>query len=103
MSRIAVIGTGYVGLTTGVCFAHLGHDVVCADIDAAKMEMLQRGEVPILEDDSSSSSAKGFAGAACGSPSTSAARGRRCRVRLPVRADAVRREGAADLSCLRAT
>jgi UDPglucose 6-dehydrogenase len=33
-----------------VCFAHLGHDVVCADIDAAKMEMLQRGEVPILED-----------------------------------------------------
>ena len=31
MSRIAVIGTGYVGLTTGACFAHLGHEVVCAD------------------------------------------------------------------------
>jgi UDPglucose 6-dehydrogenase len=49
VSRIAVIGTGYVGLTTGVCFAHLGHNVVCADIDAAKVERLQRGEVPIVE------------------------------------------------------
>lgn len=49
MSRIAVIGTGYVGLTTGACFAHIGHDVVCADIDADKVERLQRGEIPILE------------------------------------------------------
>jgi UDPglucose 6-dehydrogenase len=49
MSRIAVIGTGYVGLTTGACFAHVGHDVVCADIDADKVARLQRGEIPILE------------------------------------------------------
>jgi len=49
MSRIAVIGTGYVGLTTGACFAHLGHRVVCADVDAGKVERLSRGEVPILE------------------------------------------------------
>jgi UDPglucose 6-dehydrogenase len=49
MSRIAVIGTGYVGLTTGACFAHLGHDVVCADVDAGKVERLSRGEVDILE------------------------------------------------------
>ena len=49
MSRIAVIGTGYVGLTTGACFSKLGHDVVCADIDEAKVAALQRGEVPILE------------------------------------------------------
>jgi UDPglucose 6-dehydrogenase len=49
MSKIAVIGTGYVGLTTGACFAHLGHDVVCADIDADKVARLQRGEIPILE------------------------------------------------------
>jgi len=49
MTKIAVIGTGYVGLTTGACFAHLGHDVVCADIDADKVERLRRGEVPILE------------------------------------------------------
>jgi UDPglucose 6-dehydrogenase len=49
MSRIAVIGTGYVGLTTGACFAHVGHDVVCADVDEDKIALLQRGEVPILE------------------------------------------------------
>jgi UDPglucose 6-dehydrogenase len=50
VSRIAVIGTGYVGLTTGACLAHLGHDVVCADIDPGKVDQLGRGEVPILED-----------------------------------------------------
>ncbi len=49
MSKIAVIGTGYVGLTTGACFAHMGHEVVCADIDEAKVASLQKGEVPILE------------------------------------------------------
>lgn len=49
-SRIAIVGTGYVGLTTGACFAELGHDVVCADIDPAKIEMLQQGEIPIHED-----------------------------------------------------
>jgi len=49
MSKIAVIGTGYVGLTSGACFAHVGHDVVCADIDADKVARLSRGEVPILE------------------------------------------------------
>ena len=49
MSRIAVIGTGYVGLTTGACFAHLGHEVVCADLIPEKVERLSRGDVPILE------------------------------------------------------
>ncbi|MER3452506.1 MAG: UDP-glucose 6-dehydrogenase [Acidimicrobiia bacterium] len=43
------MGTGYVGLTTGACFAHLGHHVVCADVVAEKVEALSRGEVPILE------------------------------------------------------
>jgi UDPglucose 6-dehydrogenase len=47
--KIAVIGTGYVGLTTGACFAHIGHDVVCADIDIDKVALLQRGEIPFLE------------------------------------------------------
>jgi len=47
--RIAVIGTGYVGLTTGACLASLGHRVVCADIDAAKIERLRDGVVDILE------------------------------------------------------
>jgi len=49
MGTVAVIGTGYVGLTTGVCLAHLGHDVVCADIDPTKVERLSRGEATILE------------------------------------------------------
>jgi len=49
MSKIAVIGTGYVGLTTGACFAHLGHEVICADIDVDKVNRLNRGEIPILE------------------------------------------------------
>jgi UDPglucose 6-dehydrogenase len=47
--RVAVIGSGYVGLTIAACFAHLGHDVVCADIDADRIERLRKSEVPILE------------------------------------------------------
>jgi UDPglucose 6-dehydrogenase len=47
--RIAVVGTGYVGLVAGTCFAESGNNVVCLDIDAAKIERLRRGEVPIYE------------------------------------------------------
>ncbi|MGE3287565.1 MAG: UDP-glucose/GDP-mannose dehydrogenase family protein [Pseudonocardia sp.] len=47
--RIAVVGTGYVGLTTGACLASLGHTVVCADIDEAKVARLCQGEVDVLE------------------------------------------------------
>jgi UDPglucose 6-dehydrogenase len=47
--RIVVVGTGYVGLTTGACLASLGHRVVCSDVDAIKVEKLSRGEVGILE------------------------------------------------------
>src|SRR5215217_570472 len=49
MSDVAVIGAGYVGLTTAACFAHLGHDVICADIDEDRIDRLNGGEVPILE------------------------------------------------------
>jgi UDPglucose 6-dehydrogenase len=48
MSRIAVIGTGYVGLTTGACLAHLGHNVVCADIDESKVDALRAGSIPVV-------------------------------------------------------
>ena len=46
---VCVIGSGYVGLTTAACFAHLGHDVVCTDIDAERVRRLKAGECPILE------------------------------------------------------
>jgi UDPglucose 6-dehydrogenase len=47
--RLVVVGAGYVGLTTGACLASLGHSVVCADVDADKVERLSRGEVEIFE------------------------------------------------------
>jgi UDPglucose 6-dehydrogenase len=49
MRRIAVIGTGYVGLATGACLASLGHRVVCADVNAERIKRLASGEVDILE------------------------------------------------------
>ncbi len=47
--RIAIIGTGYVGLVSGACFSDFGHDVVCVDKDAGKIEALERGVMPIFE------------------------------------------------------
>ncbi|WP_395613033.1 UDP-glucose dehydrogenase family protein [Allosphingosinicella sp.] len=47
--RIAIIGTGYVGLVSGACFSDFGHDVVCVDKDAAKIGALERGVMPIFE------------------------------------------------------
>ena len=47
--KITVIGTGYVGLVTGTCFAESGHDVICVDKDQSKIDALLRGEVPIYE------------------------------------------------------
>jgi len=47
--RIAMIGTGYVGLVSGACFAEFGLDVVCVDKDQSKIDRLQRGEIPIFE------------------------------------------------------
>ncbi|MCR5197307.1 MAG: UDP-glucose/GDP-mannose dehydrogenase family protein [Prevotella sp.] len=47
--NIAIVGTGYVGLVSGTCFADTGVNVTCVDVDAAKIERLQRGEIPIYE------------------------------------------------------
>src|SRR5580698_2745310 len=47
--RIAMIGTGYVGLVSGACIADFGHQVICVDKDAAKIEALKNGDIPIFE------------------------------------------------------
>lgn len=48
-AKIAMIGTGYVGLVTGACFAELGHDVICVDVDRRKIDLIRAGKLPIYE------------------------------------------------------
>ncbi|MFP4132335.1 MAG: UDP-glucose dehydrogenase family protein, partial [Thiohalospira sp.] len=47
--NVTIFGSGYVGLVTGTCLAEMGNDVVCVDVDQRKIEMLERGEIPIYE------------------------------------------------------
>jgi UDPglucose 6-dehydrogenase len=47
--KVAIFGTGYVGLVTGTCFAEMGNDVLCVDIDQAKVDALRNGQIPIFE------------------------------------------------------
>ena len=49
MMKVSIFGTGYVGLVTGACLAEMGNHVVCVDVDAAKVQRLERGEIPIYE------------------------------------------------------
>ncbi len=49
MIKLTIIGTGYVGLVTGACFAEVGHQVICVDNDAAKVDVLRAGGMPIYE------------------------------------------------------
>src|SRR5688572_33214805 len=47
--RLTMVGTGYVGLVPGACLSNTGNDVICLDIDQSKIDLLNRGEVPIYE------------------------------------------------------
>ena len=47
--KVSIFGTGYVGLVTGTCFAEMGNDVLCVDIDKAKVDALRNGHIPIFE------------------------------------------------------
>ncbi len=61
MAQVAVIGTGYVGLASGACLSSLGHNVVCLDIDDAKISLLRNGQIPIVENGLSELVAAGVA------------------------------------------
>ena len=47
--KLCMIGTGYVGLVSGVCFSDLGNDVICVDKDKNKIDLLKKGKIPIYE------------------------------------------------------
>ena len=47
--KLAIVGTGYVGLVSGACFSDMGNDVICVDVDEKKVKRLQEGKIPIYE------------------------------------------------------
>ena len=56
--RVAMIGTGYVGLVSGACFADFGHEVVCVDKDEAKIRQLEAGRMPICRSSKSTKASR---------------------------------------------
>lgn len=102
MTRIAVIGAGYVGLTTGACLAHMGHHVVCADIDAAKIDGLRNGVIPIVEVGLQELVAEGLAGGRLSFVVGAAGAARDCQVAFLCVPTPQGDDGSADLSYIEA-
>ena len=96
--KIAIIGTGYVGLTTGACFAHLGHHVICADIDPTKIENLRNGVIPIVEAGLSELVAEGIANGRLSFVLGSAEAAKNCEIAFLCVPTPQGEEGSADLS-----
>ncbi|HSB88367.1 MAG TPA: UDP-glucose/GDP-mannose dehydrogenase family protein [Ilumatobacteraceae bacterium] len=102
MTRIAVIGTGYVGLTTGACFAHMGHHVVCADIDAQKVEGLRNGVLPFVEVGLQELVAEGLAGGRLSFVLGAANAAKDCEIAILCVPTPQGEDGSADLSFIEA-
>ncbi|MBA8827605.1 UDPglucose 6-dehydrogenase [Saccharopolyspora lacisalsi] len=98
--RIIVMGTGYVGLTTGACLASLGHRVVCCDVDVVKVERLARGEVRILEPDLPERVAEGIAAGRLEFASSAAAAAEEAEVVFLCLPTPMSTGGAADLTAV---
>src|SRR3981189_3480631 len=97
--RIAMIGTGYVGLVSGACFADFGHQVTCVDKDGGKIEALRRGEIPIFEPGLDALVASsGKAGRVCFAPDLSAPVAEADALFIAVGTPSRRGDGHADLS-----
>ncbi|HEX9775521.1 MAG TPA: UDP-glucose/GDP-mannose dehydrogenase family protein [Actinomycetota bacterium] len=96
--RIAVVGTGYVGLVTGACFADLGHDVACVDISAERVEKLRSGHIPIYEPGLEEVVARGLANKRLGFTTSHAEAMRGAEVAFICVQTPPREDGSADLS-----
>ena len=96
--KLAIIGTGYVGLTTGACLAHLGHHVICGDIDAEKVKKLRKGVIPIIEAGLSELVAEGIANGRLSFVLGSAEAAKNCEIAFLCVPTPQGEDGSADLS-----
>ena len=97
--KVTIIGTGYVGLVTGACFAEVGNDVLCFDVDPRKIAALNAGEMPIYEPGPAGAGrAQRAPPGGCGSPPIPRRAWRTARVQFIAVGTPPDEDGSADLS-----